>query len=416
MSEFDALQTQPDMIDDRFLNSVSYGGEPVQSETRKVSDAQLAEMVGRLFGFEPESIEAKGTALLAHLGDSELAELLGLVSELEGAEGAAKTLETELEGRKGGAGSGYHGPRPGTGRPGQVGGSASRGAAGTGALQEVLRPSDTEALEEYLVSSRDIETYQRAMALDSSDAQETLAELGITKAEAYQRISEARALQAAEPQTSSQHLEGGGYTAERQVLHDQIAADMLEGKPSVPEGEQPTVIFTGGFPGSGKSSMLSNPEYEDRLNDFVIVDADKIKEPLARADGHSEIGWRAQSYVYESADVAESVIRAAVTGRKNVVFDQTMKREGYTERIMDQFQKRGYRVEIAYADLPMEKAIERSVFRYLRGGRFVDPAYVASHDQRNIYSFRSLQDEADAWKHWDTDVPYGEPAKLIGEG
>lgn len=129
MSELDALQIKPGVIDDRFLARSIYGGEPSTPGPKKISEAQIAEMVGRLFEFggeAPEEKEQDGAALLAHLEEGELAELLDLVAELEGAEEAATALKSELEDRKGGEGSGHRGH---AGIPGHQGGSLP----GTGA-------------------------------------------------------------------------------------------------------------------------------------------------------------------------------------------------------------------------------------------------------------------------------------------
>jgi len=314
--------------------------------------------------------------------------------------------------RKGGAGSGHKMHR---GIPGYRGGSAPSG------MSDLFLAQSAEQLSTYGATPEDAQAYWDVMMLDSDDAKAMLERAGMTREEVWAAMEEARTAQMNEPSSRSKNQVDGVYTEERQALHDDIVTRAMEGKPSVPEGEQPTILLTGGFPGSGKSSMLEHPEYKDRLGKFVHVDNDAFKGELAKADGHDNIGWRAQAYHGEGESVAGRVFRQATNERKNILYDGTMKSASKLNKLVDRFKAEGYRVEIAFADLPLHKAMERAIGRFLgrpgeERGRFVDPAYVTTHDARNIGTLQSLKDKADEWKQWNTDIPYGELATLKDQG
>lgn len=288
-------------------------------------------------------------------------------------------------------------------------------------MSDAFLAQSADQLSNYGATSEDARAYWDVMMLNSEDAKGMLERSGMTREEAWAAMEEARIFQMNEPSSRRQNQVNKVYTPERQALHDDIVAGALEGKPTVPEGEQPTILLTGGFPGSGKSSMLKHPEYKDRIGDFVHVDNDGFKGLLAKADGHDNIGWRAQSYHGEGESVAGRVFQSAVAGRKNILYDGTMKSAGKLNKLVDRFKAQGYKVEIAFADLPLSKAMERAVGRFLgkpggERGRFVDPAYVTTHDGKNLRTLASLEDKADSWKRWSTDVPFGALATLSDQG
>jgi len=73
-------------------------------------------------------------------------------------------------------------------------------------------------------------------------------------------------------------------------------------------------------------------------------------------------------------------------------------------------------VEIAFADLPMEKTITRAIDRFLGPrGRFVDPAYIITHGRKNLATLEAVKDKVAHWYHYNTDVAKGKKPKLIGK-
>ena len=125
---------------------------------------------------------------------------------------------------------------------------------------------------------------------------------------------------------------------------------------------------------------------------YVHIDSDKVKSLLAKVDELNEVTWQAQMYHKEADTVLKWTMKQAKKNRQNVLYDGTMKNAAKMKELVKKFKAAGYRVEIAYADLPMEKAMTRAVSRFFgkKGsgrGRFVDPAYIASHGKQNIATF-----------------------------
>jgi predicted ABC-type ATPase len=146
------------------------------------------------------------------------------------------------------------------------------------------------------------------------------------------------------------------------------------------------------------------------------LDSDEIKAKLAKADGVQKLGALSESYHEESGDVLQKVFSRALEEKKNIVIDGTLKGQDKAVRMAKDLERIGYKTAAAYADLPMRKAMVRAVERFARGGRFVDPAYIASHDHKNIQTFGALKGIVDEWHHYDTDVPMGQLARHVGSG
>jgi predicted ABC-type ATPase len=287
------------------------------------------------------------------------------------------------------------------GIPGHQGGSAPANA------NNVALYRDEE------VRQADYLTYLEAMKFETESAKEMLARLGFTKEQAIEAINKARAQVENEAQTKDLYMVGGKYTPERQALHDEIVASFVR---NTETDGQPTLFVTGGLPGSGKSSMLKNPEYKGYKEKFNIVDSDEIKEILAKKDGLSRVGIKASIYHEESTDIAAEIVKQTISSRHNIGIDATLKSVERMRRQIVELKALGYRVEIAFADLPLGKAIERATGRFLGGGRFVDPLYIATHDHKNHESFDALRGLADVARRWDTDVPFGALPVLVEGG
>lgn len=308
---------------------------------------------------------------------------------------------------KGGPGSGHWGHG---GRPGRIGGSSpGQRLSYTGHNKPGAKPTP----QIVNLSDADTAVYQDAMRLDTPEAKGMLDRAGgISREEALRRVDEAREAAAQEPSTRDKWVRDGEYLPERQRLHDEIEAELLGSGQS---SDNPLLFLTGGLPGSGKSHMLKQSQYTDIKGKLVVIDSDNIKERLAKADGLKSLGYKAASYHAEADDIIASVFSQAISRNMSIGLDGTMKNQRKLSSLVSQFKSRGYRVEVAYASLPVKKAMTRAIGRYLEGGRFVDPAYIATHDNRNIKTAESLRGDVDIWRIWNTDVPFGSPALLIGE-
>ena len=81
---------------------------------------------------------------------------------------------------------------------------------------------------------------------------------------------------------------------------------------------------------------------------------------------------------------------------------------------VESFKEFGYKTSTAFADLPMEKSIERAIARYYgESGRFVDPIYIVTHGNKNINTFEELKKLVDSWSIYNTDVPINTQALFV---
>lgn len=265
---------------------------------------------------------------------------------------------------------------------------------------------------QYDLQDKDYETLEKALALDSDEAKKMLKRYNATPEEALQRIAEAREKAAALKSSRDVHMKDGVYTAERQALHDKIKSDFLaQGKIE----DEPKLLLTGGLPGSGKSSVLESEQYAGYEGQYVVIDSDRIKGLLAKADGIDNVTIEAASYHAEADDIIANIFSEALEKRMNIGLDGTMKSSGKMVSLAQSFKDKGYSVEVAFVNLDPEKAITRGIGRFLGGGRFVDPVYIASNDHKNPKTANDLYDISDTWRFWSNDVPFGSPPILVKE-
>lgn len=298
------------------------------------------------------------------------------------------------------------------GRPGQVGGSLPRGAGASESLS--YAGHNAPGLQRYNLKDEDYAAYQKAMEMDSPDAKKALERAGISRDQALQMIDNARETAANLPQTRDTYMVDGKYTDERQKLHDSIRDEYLS-KGKINEDGKPELFLTGGLPGAGKSSILKKEMYDGYKEKFVIIDSDAIKEKLAAADGLENLGIHAASYHAEADDIISDIFSQAVERRMNIGLDGTMKNQKKMLDVVSNFKDMGYNVEVAFVDLPPQKAMERGTERFVRGGRFVDPVYIASNDHKNPATAQALKDHVDVYRFWNNDVPFGTSPILVDE-
>jgi predicted ABC-type ATPase len=144
------------------------------------------------------------------------------------------------------------------------------------------------------------------------------------------------------------------------------------------------------------------------VSKYVVIDSDEIKKSFPEYQG-----WNAQDFQTEADDVIQKLVAKAVAERKNLIIDGTLKSLDKYSKLIDTFKGVGYRVGVLFADLPIDKAIERALARFQRSGRFVDPAYIATHDRHNFNTFNALKPKLDFYEHYDTNVSRGEKPRLV---
>ena len=171
--------------------------------------------------------------------------------------------------------------------------------------------------------------------------------------------------------------------------------------------------MSGGYPGSGKSTMLDQA-FPGWRKKFVHIDSDKIKSILAKYDGIDELGWRAYAYHDEADAVIDLMFEMATNENRHILFDATMKNSDKMTKLVKKYSEFGYKTSTAFADLPIEQSIERAIARFYGDtGRFVDPIYIVTHGNKNINTFEGLKELVNSWTIYNTDVPINTPALLI---
>jgi len=281
-------------------------------------------------------------------------------------------------------------------------------------ILKALRKTDKLAIDIYRPPKIGVNAYNNAIQLNSKEAKAMLKLRGKTKAQIYTDILENRTLQSEAPATIDTYFGKNipkAVTRTRKQLHKQFINDLVN---SVKSSKKPQALFTGGYPGSGKSSMLdiAFPKWKMK---YIHIDSDVIKLKLAKHDGFQTLGWRFSTYQKEADRIIKRAVILARKQSKNLLYDGTMKNYDKISDIVKRFKAKGYNIQIAFADLSLEKAMIRAISRmYGTGQRYVEPLYQASHGLKNINSFNKLKKYSKSWVRYNTDVAFGElPIKIV---
>jgi len=271
-------------------------------------------------------------------------------------------------------------------------------------------------IKEYKVSSAHQFSYKKFMKLDSSTAMQMQKRVGgkfapLTRAEIIRRSNQTRKKLSLSKQSFERHTVNGELTRARKKVHNSIINEIVNGGKIAKKGKQ-ELLTTGGYPGSGKSTMLDQafPGWEKK---FVHLDSDRVKELLAKADG-VDLGWRAALYHVESKQIVNQIRKLAIEQNRHILYDATMKSTEKFVKAIEGYKSAGYKVTAAFADLPIEQAMERAIARFFgKSGRFVDPLYISTHGNQNIATFNELKRIINSWSQYSTNVPIGAPAILL---
>lgn len=173
------------------------------------------------------------------------------------------------------------------------------------------------------------------------------------------------------------------YTAERRKLHDEIIAQLI-GRARPAEG-RPRALFMAGGSASGKSSALTaNPDMVPE--GAVTIDPDAIKEMLPEyremvADRDRYAAFAAHE---ESSDLAKRLRAEAVKRNLHMVVDGTGNSgKGKFAGKIKAAIRDGYDTGVLYVTVPTDIAVERSMARARRTGRYV-PEQTIREVHRNV--------------------------------
>jgi predicted ABC-type ATPase len=212
------------------------------------------------------------------------------------------------------------------------------------------------------------------------------------------------------PQTKDLNTdETGEYTESRKKLHKVIRGKLRSGMVCKVAHETPVAIFTGGVPGSGKTTFLKDYAPWLSKENIFKIDADAIREMLPEYKG-----WNATATQKETQDIYRDLLRDVSEGkpcRFDILWDGTMnKAKNYLPLIGD-LRKLGYQIFMIYVKVSWEKSRSRVLKRYARSGRYVPMAVVDEANKTGIKGFEELKDKADGYL-----VVNGETNEIIERG
>ena len=251
--------------------------------------------------------------------------------------------------------------------------------------------------------------------------------------------------------TLTRNMKDGKLTPERQKLHDEIiksilTEDVVEAcKPK--NGEKPKFVMFGGRGGSGKSWFTDKKraaaegrkvmfegiqaatgkdengnitelkqDFDKNANNFLILDADAIKNSLPEFEG-----WNAGEVHEESSILMKTIKKLAMNLGLNVIIDGTMnynsKKPDKVRNDMLEAKDKGYGLEAHYMFLPLQDSCIRAFNRFKTrkgdySGRLV-PTDIMLAMQDNEKSFDSVKDIVDDWSFRDNQGTSG--PKLISK-
>ena len=194
-------------------------------------------------------------------------------------------------------------------------------------------------------------------------------------------------------------------TSARQSLRREIADKLYGDGAAKKEGKVWLVL---GVPASGKSTF-SDPLVE--REGALLIDSDEAKKMLPEFSN----GLLAGAVHEESANIAETVFSRAMANNDNMVLPLVGKTMPKLQEKIDKLKEAGYKVDLIYVDLPVEKAIERTKARFRHTGRLVPPDYLrkVGLKSRENYDKLKVTKEVDSYEAWDSDVARGSHPRLI---
>lgn len=183
-----------------------------------------------------------------------------------------------------------------------------------------------------------------------------------------------------------------------------------------------TIIL--GLPASGKSS-IADP-LKTQYSSFEI-DADIFKDYIPEYRKNAA----AVSQVHEeSSDLTKEFQKRVMAEGYNMVIPKVGGNKEKMAKIIGQLKEAGYKVNLTLAQLPIDKALERDMGRYVHGkekkakalaegrsdykeARLVNPSLIVADEGKPIATYEYCKKLCNAYGAWSTDVPRGAKPKLI---
>lgn len=237
--------------------------------------------------------------------------------------------------------------------------------------------------------------------------------------------------------TSRMHTvnaDGYTYRPERVEQHKEIVDELMKKYADVPrEGK---AIVSGGLPGAGKTTVLTNGSGV-KPGQYASVSADDVKEMMAERgmipqSKSGDISPMESSTLAheESRTISAMFARRLYAERVNVVWDITMAGGSITKNLINELRNNNYRqIKAVFVDIPIETSVSRALARYRQGledhrngvglgGRYLPPHIIRASQSadyegsHNRTVFERAKKYLDDWELWDNSVDGQEP-KLV---
>lgn len=196
---------------------------------------------------------------------------------------------------------------------------------------------------------------------------------------------------------------------QRKAMREQIIRKLFLAQSDV--RQERTLYLTLGAPGSGKST-LSETIAKDKKALHIDIDAICFEIPEFKANPK-----RMFVVAEEAFSIRNKMIDIAMQNGSNIIIDDTTSNQKRLFQLLKKIKAHNYNVNIILVDLPANKAFERTIARYRKTGRFTDPIYYKYFVENPLKTYRKLiskyKEYVDSYTHYSSDVPPGQPFKLI---
>ncbi len=166
-----------------------------------------------------------------------------------------------------------------------------------------------------------------------------------------------------------------------------------------------------GLSAAGKSSVFVDPLsyiYSSR-----VIDSDMAKEQLPEFDN----GIGANAVHRESQDIIDDLLELATYKGENIVWPVVGGNNPQsTIKKIEYLKDNGYSVYLHLNELSNNKAVARSLNRYIETERFIPPAIIKKYGDtptKNFNTIINMEGLVDGYSHYSNDVARGEEPKLI---
>jgi adenylate kinase family enzyme len=218
-----------------------------------------------------------------------------------------------------------------------------------------------------------------------------------------------------------------GIKMNREVFRERIASKLyLKNRRKARQEGKAYIIV--GISGGGKSSIARSLGKDIKA---LIIDHDNIKDEIPEFSHDMRIpGIMSKKIKFpdlvhpESLEIQNKILAKAAANYDNVIVHISGRREQEIMDIRQIFKHKGYKeINLIAIDVDREEATRRTVQRFIRTGRFLDPMFVYKRFLVNflkpeegllpIVNFNKLKDSFDHFTRYSNMVEMGEKPQVI---